>query len=269
MDWRKQNPAICPECKTCHSYVVPHGWNYKNQRWGDLPKVTIVALGKYPDIFDYFRQRLDEFVSKDIRKILVRDGHDIKEAPGWDIVQGPEVFSMAANHNVGWRAVESDSDILNLNDDIYFLEPNPIEKYQQLAYSEPRIGAVSAYSKIGLFGQPLQQKPRQDVPLSFVKTCSNGCTYFRRDMMNEVGLYDESFDEKYGAEDADYTYRINLAGWKLGIARDLPVKHGYGDKQYSSTADRCTPNKIAENNRAIERFKRKHGHWDVIGEWKW
>jgi GT2 family glycosyltransferase len=234
-------------------------------------KVTVVALGKYPDIFDYFRRRLDERVHSSVRKILVRDGNLIESAPGWEIIQGPENFSMAANHNVGWRAVEPDSDILNLNDDIYFLEPDPIAKFQRLAYSEPRIGAVSAYAKVGAFGQPLQQRPRQDVPLSFVKTCSNGCTYFRRDMIVEVGYYDESFDEKYGAEDADMSHRINLAGWKVGIARDIPAHHGYKDRKFSSTAARSmTPQEQATHNaRAIERFKKKHGHWDVMGEQKW
>jgi GT2 family glycosyltransferase len=232
-------------------------------------KVTVVALGKYPDIFNYFREQLDTKVDPSIRKILVRDGYDIKEAPGWEIIQGPEQFTMSGNHNLGWKAVEPDSDILNLNDDVYFLEPDPIAKYQELAYSEPKIGCVSAYAKAGAFGQPLQMRPRQDVPLSFVKTCSNGCTYFRRDCINEVGWYDESFDGKYSAEDADYTYRINLAGWKVAIARDLPVKHGYGNVLYSSTAARAIPDQGRQAIEGVEQFKRKHGHWDVVGEWVW
>lgn len=245
-------------------------------------KVTIVALGKYADIFEYFRQRLDEKVDPSIRKILVRDDSPsslrdrvgykpIVEAPGWEIIDGPEVFSMSANHNVGWLAVEPDSDILNLNDDIYFLEADPIAKLQALCYLEPRIGAVSAYSKIGAFGQPFQQRPRQDVPLTFVRTCSNGCTYFRREMINEVGYYDESFDEKYGAEDADYTYRINVAGWKVGIARDIPAQHGYGDRKYGSTAVRALkPHEWNDQNaHALERFRKKHGHCDLMGEWDW
>jgi GT2 family glycosyltransferase len=233
--------------------------------------VTIVALGKYPDIFDAFRKDLDRWIPKDIRKILVRDGDDIKSAPGWEIIQGPDVFTMAANHNVGWHAVEPDSDILNLNDDIYFLEPNPVEKYQALVYSEPKIGAVAAYVKIGHFGNPIQCKPPKDVPLSFVKTSSNGCTYFRRDMINEVGYYDESFTEKYGAEDADYTYRINLAGWKVGIARDIPIKHGFQRNVSTSTARRAQGIDaiVKSNKEAIERFKQKHGHFDVHGYWPW
>jgi GT2 family glycosyltransferase len=230
-----------------------------------------VALGRYPDIFDYFRQRLDERVPADIRKILVRDGDLIKSAPGWEIIQGPENFTMAANHNAGWRAVESDSDIVCLNDDIYFLEPDPIGKFQELVYSELRIGCVSAYAKIGAFGSPIQQNPRKDVPLSFVKTCTNGCTYFRRDMIEEVGYFDESFTEKYGAEDADYTYRINLAGWKVGIARDIPVHHGYKERKWSSTSVRAmTPQEQARQNaEGVERFKLKHGHFDVHGYWNW
>jgi GT2 family glycosyltransferase len=232
-------------------------------------KVTIVALGKYPDIFDYFRQRLDERVDASIRRILVRDGDLIQSAPGWEIIQGPENFTMSGNHNAGWKAVEPDSDILNLNDDIYFLEPEPVAKFQELCYSEPRIGAVSAYCKQGFFGNPIQCQPRQDVPLSFVKTCTNGCTYFRRDMIEEVGYYDESFTEKYGAEDADYTYRINLAGWKVGIARDIPVKHGYGTNTSTSTSFRAVPDLGVQGLHGVEHFRKKHGHFDVLGFWDW
>lgn len=234
-----------------------------------MSKVTITALAKYKDIFDYFRVRLDEFVPKDIRKIVVVDGDQITEAPGWEIIRGPAQFTMSGNHNVAWRAVEPDSDILNLNDDIYFLEPNPIEKFQELVYSEPRIGVVSAYTKIGMMGGPFQRSPRKDVLLTFVTTCSNGCTYFRREAINDVGFYDESFNGKYSAEDADYTYRNNLAGWKVAIARDLPVQHGYGRALYSSTAARAIPDLGNQSLHGVEQFKRKHGHWNVIGEWKW
>lgn len=237
-----------------------------------MHKVTITALAKYPDIFQFFRKELDRFVSKDIRKILVRDGDAIKSAPGWEIVQGPPAFTMAANHNVGWHVVEPDSDILNLNDDVYFLEPNLVQKLHDLVYSEPRIGVVSCCVKIGHFGNPIQCKPRRDVPLSFVKTSSNGMgAYFRRDMINEVGYFDESFTEKYGAEDADYTYRINLAGWKVGIARDVPVKHGFAGRSSTSTSLRALTRDelIASNKEGVERFKRKHGHFDVHGYWNW
>jgi GT2 family glycosyltransferase len=238
-----------------------------------MRKVTITALAKYPDIFSYFRNELDKFVSKDIRKIVVVDGGTIKQAPGWEIIHGPATFTMSGNHNVAWQAVEQDSDILNLNDDIYFLEPDPVAKLQSLVNSEPRIGVVSANVKIGHFGNPLQCKPRQDVPITWVKTSSNGVGYFRREMINEVGYFDESFDEPYGAEDADYTYRINLAGWKVGIARDVPVKHGYQSRRSTSTSLRTLGRSIAEHNKAgVAKFEAKHGGpfaAKVHGEWDW
>jgi len=179
----------------------------------------------------------------------------------------------AGNHNVAWRAVEVDSDILNLNDDVYFLEPDPVTKLQSLVYSEPRIGCVSAYVKIGFFGNPIQCKPRQDVPISFVKTSSNGCGYFRREMINEVGYFDETFNEPYSAEDADYTYRINLAGWKVGIARDVPVKHGFQNSRSTSTSRRTLGQSINEHNKlGIAKFEAKHGgpfREKVHGFWDW
>jgi GT2 family glycosyltransferase len=238
-----------------------------------MPKVTVVALGKYPDIFNFYAKELDKFVPKDVRKIVVRDGTAAFNAPGWEIIQGPARFSMAGNYNIGWKAADKDSDILSMNDDIYFLEPNPIVKYQELVYSEPRIGCVCAYVKIGFFGNPLIVNPRQDRPLTFAKTATNGCTYFRRDMIEEVGYMDDSFIEAYGAEDADYTYRMNLAGWKVAIARDLPIKHGF-DRTSSSTSVRALGRKMQQSNQAgILRFCRKHKVSDfrkaVLGEWPW
>jgi hypothetical protein len=236
-------------------------------------KVTIVALAKYPDIFDHFRKELDKFVAPEIRKLVVVDGNEIKAARGWEIVQGAPVFGMSANHNIGWRAVEPDSDILNFNDDVYFLGPtNPLEKLQELVYSESHIGCVSASVKIGYFANPIQCKPRTDTPISFVKTSSNGmATYVRRAALDEVGYFDESFSGPYSAEDADWTYRCNVAGWKVGIARDVHVKHGYAQTQSTSTSLRALKLQqlTASNKVGVERFKEKHGHFDVHGYWDW
>jgi GT2 family glycosyltransferase len=238
-------------------------------------KVTITALAKYLDIFTYFRKELDKVVSSEIRKIVVCDGYPIKEAPGWEIIRGPGNFTMSGNHNVAWRAVEPDSDILNMNDDVYFLEPDAVAHLQSLVYSEPRIGCVSAYVKIGFFGNPIQCRPRQDVPISFVKTSSNGGgLYVRREALDEVGYFGESFNEKYGAEDADWTYRMNLAGWKVGIARDVPIKHGFRNGRSTSTSlramDRATL--IESNKEGVARFEAKHGgpfKEKVHGFWDW
>jgi hypothetical protein len=232
-------------------------------------KVTIVALGKYADIFDHFRKRIDQFVPTDIRRILVRDGDAITDAPGWEILEGSTPFSMAANLNIGWRAVESDSDILNLNDDVYFLESDPIAKFQQLVYSEPRIGCVSAYPKVGLFGSMEQQRPFADRSLTFLKTATNTCLYVRCECLDEVGLYDETFTDAYGCEDVDFTYRVNLAGWKVAVARDIPCEHGYGRARWGSTANRARPGSAGLNPVAMERFRNKHGHFDISGYWNW
>jgi len=236
-----------------------------------MHKVTIVALAKYLDIFRAFADSLDRFVPRDIPKIVVRDGTDIPNWPGWTVIQGPLKFSMAGNYNLGWQAVDKDSDILNFNDDVYFLEPEPVRKLRDLVYSERRIGVVSAHVRDGYFANPLQCNPRQDVPITYVKTSGNGmAAYIRREMLNEVGFFDESFTEAYGAEDADWSYRVNLAGWKVGIARDVPVKHGFGRTRATSTASRVLQRREmnASNAAGVERFKKKHGHFDVHGEWE-
>lgn len=239
-----------------------------------MRKVTICVLAKYPEILAEFKRSVDAFVPPEVPRIVVVDGDLIPgfSGGGWSRVQGPKMFSMAANYNAALRAVDPDSDVVLFNDDVTFLEPMPIEKLQALAYSEPRIGMVSAHVKIGAFANHLQTHPRQDVPITFVKTSGNGmAAYMRRDMLNEVGLFDESFTEQYGAEDADMTWRVNLAGWKVGIARDVPVKHGYRHDKCGSTSRRALGIQQIqqENAKGVARFKNKWGHFSVLGEWDW
>lgn len=234
--------------------------------------VSVVVLAKYNSVFHPFAESMDHCIPVGVPKIVVRDGNEITAPPDWTIIQGPERFSMAANHNAGWLAVDPDHDILNLNDDIYFDYGNLIERFQILAYSEPNIGAICASAAPGSrFGNPLQMSPRQDVPLTFAKTSSNGCTYFRREAINEVGFYDEGYTGAYGAEDADYTYRINLAGFKVGIARDIKAVHGLGEFRHSVTIRQSVlhADRAASSAAGKQRFIDKFGKWDVHGEWIW
>jgi hypothetical protein len=231
-------------------------------------KVTLVTMTKYADIWAAFERNIREYVPHQVKRIVVVDGDQVKPSYPWRVIQGPPVFSMAGNYNVGWKAAEQDSDILCLNDDITFLGRYPVEALQELAYSDPQIGAVACRVAVGRVGNPLQENPRKDRELTFVKTCGNGATYFKREVINKIGYMDDTFTEPYGAEDADYTWRCNMAGFLVGVSRDVHVKHGFGPEgTHSATSLRTLGTKItAINKLGIERFKLKHGHWDVHGE---
>jgi len=125
---------------------------------------------------------------------------------------------MAGNHNTRGVQLEQDSDILNLTDDVYFLEPAPVAKLQYLVYSEPRIGVVSECVRWDYFfrgrapNPSVQTAPR--LPIRFVKTSSNGCATSARDDQR-TSAFDETFDERM-AQRMRLHYRIKLAGWKVG-----------------------------------------------------
>jgi hypothetical protein len=238
-------------------------------------KVTIVALTKFHDVWEAFQRNIQQFVPAEVDRVVVVDGDACKPRLPWTVVPGPYKFSMAGNYNVGMRQAARDSDLLLLNDDITFITRNPVEQLQVLAYSDPKIGMVSARVAVGRVGNPLQEHPREDRPLTYVKTAGNGAAaYIKREIINVIGYMDDYFCEAYGAEDADYTWRINMAGYRVGISRDVHVKHGYGANPrnggtHSATSLRTLGEKIqVHNSRGMERFKEKWGHFDVHGEWE-
>jgi len=238
-----------------------------------VKKVTIVALTKFPDIWSAFQRNIRDYVPAEVQRIVVVDGINVKPVAPWRVIRGPKVFSMAGNYNLGMRAADDDSDLFVMNDDITFITPDPIERLQELAYSDPIVGAVACRVTVGRVGNPLQEKPRTDRPLTFVKTCGNGCTYFKREVINEIGYMDEDLAGAYGAEDADYMWRVNMAGYRVAIARDVHVKHGYGEIRtygatHSATSLRTLGQKLQDTNKiGVEKFKAKWGHFDVHGEW--
>jgi GT2 family glycosyltransferase len=52
--------------------------------------------------------------------------------------------------------------------------------------------------------------------------------------LDAVGLLDESFTG-YGGDDEDWCLRALAKGFKLGITGKVKVKHGFGDRKYSSS----------------------------------
>ncbi len=69
------------------------------------------------------------------------------------------------------------------------------------------------------------------------------CLLLRRELIQEIGYFDEeSFGAGYGEED-DYTLRARRAGWSLALADDVYVYHAqsrsYSDEQRKALCDRA------------------------------
>ncbi|MBI5839230.1 MAG: class I SAM-dependent methyltransferase [Chloroflexi bacterium] len=82
------------------------------------------------------------------------------------------------------------------------------------------------------------------------------CMMMRRELLHDIGYFDEeNFSAGYGEED-DFNLRARKAGWKLVIADDVYIYHAQS-KSYSNER------RHALGARAGENLRKKHGN-DVI-----
>jgi hypothetical protein len=189
-----------------------------------LPNVTLVVLAKYPQIFEGFVDNA-EIYAKYFQKVLVRDGDSVVCPINWNLIQGPDKFSMAGNANMGWRAVPSTNDILYIGDDVRFLQNNTIEGLRNLAYAYKEIGLLSPRI-VGGADNPLQTNPPNNGIVYSERHLALICTYIKREVVNTIGYLDDETFVGYGYDDVDYCRRVRNAGYKLAVAPTIAVQHG-------------------------------------------
>ena len=86
--------------------------------------------------------------------------------------------------------------------------------------NSPTAGAISAKATDGV---PPSARPEGVVvgpdPAGF-----GGCSVMKREVVQEIGLWDEAFTFAYDG-DYDYAYRMKLAGWQFAIHYGVIVNH--------------------------------------------
>jgi hypothetical protein len=187
--------------------------------------VAIVTLSRYPDLLEGLTENLNKF-APNFDRVLVKDGYLIDEATtGWYTVPGPEgKFVYSVNANLGLKAVDSDSDILLIGDDVRLKTSNTIETLFDVAYSNESIGMLSP--KIcGGADNPLQTNPPSDLTFS-ERYLALVCTFIKRSVKAKVGLLDERFNIGWGWDDVDYSRRVRQEGFTLGVTAKAEVVHG-------------------------------------------
>jgi hypothetical protein len=196
--------------------------------------VAIAVLGKFPDIFNGFKESADRYMPS-TPKVFVRDGNEIETPTGpmWTTIQGPAVFSNPGNANIAWQAAP-DSDILYCGDDVRFLQEGTLEVLQEVAYSDPKIGMLSPRI-VGAAGNELQLRPNPEGITYSNQRLALICTYIKREVIDTIGYMDDVFGGSYGWDDDDYNYRVRVAGYKMAITPRVSVEHRHAASTFTRT----------------------------------
>jgi GT2 family glycosyltransferase len=160
----------------------------------------------------------------------VDDGLRSRPSCDFDIryLEGKRPFCFSRNVNLGLSAVESDGDVLLVNDDAYFLTPEAIEALSAVAHCNDRVGIVSPVFSGGV--KNARQRignidPSVECSLEPRGTVGFVAVYLRRDVIQQVGFFDERFTG-YGYEDDDYCLRARECSFQIAIAPKAAMFHG-------------------------------------------
>jgi GT2 family glycosyltransferase len=183
------------------------------------------------------------------------------------VIVNPRNVGFGAAINQGFRGAQSRY-LATLNDDAV-AHPQWLERLVKAAEARPRAGMCA--SEVRLAGSNLldsagmliaadgssKQRGHGDQPEKFEQTHdallpSGSAALYRREMLDEIGLFDESFF--LYCEDTDLGLRARWAGWECAYVPGAVVEH-----RYSHSAGRASPLKAyyVERNRlwtAIKNF---------------
>ena len=149
-------------------------------------------------------------------------------------VKSPRI--LIYKNDIGWlkacnEAMQSvDTDIILLNDDTYVLS-DIVEEMSKLAYSDSDIGIVGGKSLapngdtvinygvyIGVDGNSAHKhygKRSEEIDKPEAQKAVEGsCMYIKREVLNKVGYFDESFGFGF-REEVDLCFRAREAGYKV------------------------------------------------------
>jgi glycosyltransferase involved in cell wall biosynthesis len=166
------------------------------------------------------------------------------ESMGLDRIQGIKPFIFSRNTNLGLeRAFEQSDEAVLLNDDALLRTHGGFSALQTESRRFPLYGILAAVTNVvGNLNQMPQGTGgirREYRQLCFV------CVLITKRCWDQVGPLDESYAVDYGVEDGDYSYRVRLAGLRLGIYDKCYVDHsqlpssyrGYGARSFQGNAE--------------------------------
>ncbi len=159
--------------------------------------------------------------------------------PNVRVLSAPRNVGFAAGNNLGIRAARGDL-IATLNNDTE-VEPDYM-RCLAAPMDEPRIGTCAALmleferrDRIDAAGIAIDRagfawnlragRPARDLPREVWGACA-GAALYRRELLDEIGLFDEDYFAFY--EDVDLAWRGRRAGWKCVLVPEARVYHVHG-----------------------------------------
>jgi O-antigen biosynthesis protein len=139
-------------------------------------------------------------------------------------------------NDIGWLKAcnklmqDTSTDVIILNDDT-FVVSDIVEEMRTLAYSDPKIGIVGGKAlspngetviNYGIYVGPdgntahkYYGKQRHEVnSVETQKAVEGSCMYIKREVLTNVGLFDENYGMGY-REEVDLCFRAREAGYKV------------------------------------------------------
>jgi len=190
--------------------------------------------------------------------------------PNIKIVRNEKNQGFVKNVNLGMKLTQND--VLLLNSDT-IVTPHWLSHIVYCAYSSNHIGTVTPYSNASDISIPqlgakkdfkfLNKSSYQIDKLSFnsnieAPTGNGFCLFIKRELIDEIGYFDESFGRGYG-EETDFTFRAYKEGW-LNIRNDSVFVYHRRHASFNEDAS----NKLKSENKKIltERYPDLYDLWD-------
>lgn len=190
-------------------------------------------------------------------------------------VQSPSVF--VYKNEDGWLKAANkmmqqiNTDIILLNDDTVVLT-DIVKEMKALAYSDPLIGIVGAKMLapnqetvinygiyIGKDGNTAHKHfgdTRNSIKSPEIQKAVEGsCIYIKRELLNELGFFDEGYGQGY-REEVDLCLRAREAGWKVISCPKAEVVHFVSQ----------THGKLGITNDSFDYFNEKWGKKLKLGQ---
>lgn len=148
--------------------------------------------------------------------------------------------------NRGIKLADENSDILLTQNDVIFpslLGRDWLWDFVKMSEASEKIGLVTALNGGGISDE------------SYIKDfrwVGTWAMYIPRRTINKIGILDEDFSPGNG-DDIDYTYRVYLAGFMVGMT-NFSVDHHRIGENFNDASELC--------QKGAETFRRKYGFQD-------
>lgn len=220
------------------------------------PRTTVIVLnwnGK--DLLEECLSSLWKQTDRDFEVLLVDNGSVdgsvsfVRDHFPWvKVLALPENLGFAKGNNVGMRRVSTDR-IALLNNDTR-VDERWLERLNDALDAHPEVGLCaskmlnyfrpdtidSAGDQLGVglaFQRGTGEKDGEAyADQRYVFGACAGAALYRRELLQEVGLFDESFGTNY--EDVDLSFRAQIAGWRCLYVPDAIVYHKVGETKRRS-----------------------------------